>query len=59
MTVYILLPNHTCMQCKFWMYYIGEAIFITTLIMKNWRIYRIFHNKQLRKIVSYIHSDKY
>ena len=41
----------TYLQCKFWMYYTGEAVFIATLVMKNWRIYRIFYNHRLRKIV--------
>ena len=38
------------------MYYLGEAIFITVLLMKNWRIYRIFYNKRLRNIVRFTYK---
>ena len=46
-------------QFKFWMYYLGEAIFITTLLLKNWRIYRIFYNKRLRNIVRFTHNQSH
>ena len=33
-------------------YYIGEGVFLAALIMKNWRIYRLFHNKSMKRLVS-------
>ena len=43
----------TFMQFKMWLYFLGEAIFLATLIVKNWRIYCIFNNKSLKMIVSH------
>ena len=34
-----------------WQYYIGDALFVATLIAKNWRIYRIFYNKEFKQRV--------
>ena len=40
------------MQMSHWQYYIGDTLFAATLIAKNWRIYRIFFNKELEQVVS-------
>ena len=36
-----------------WFYFLGEVIFLATLIVKNWRIYCIFNNKSLKMIMSH------
>ena len=42
------------LQSKMWFYFLGEVIFLATMIVKNWRIYCIFNNKSLKIIVSQI-----
>lgn len=39
------------MQFSYWQYFIGDVLFVATLIAKSWRIYRIFFNKKLKKTV--------
>ena len=41
------------MQMAHWQYYIGDTLFAAILIAKNWRIYRIFFNKELKQVVSW------
>lgn len=39
------------MQFSYWQYFIGDVLFVATLVAKSWRIYRIFFNKKLKKTV--------
>ena len=41
-------------QTFVWGYYIGGAITVSVLVVKNWRIYRIFHNERLKLRVKYL-----
>ena len=33
--------------------YLGFVIFVSVLVMKNWRLYRIFNNKGMKYIVRF------
>ena len=54
-TEVICTSPRTCAteQIRRWGWNIGATLFFVPLLLKNWRVYYIFHNPTKRKIVSF------
>lgn len=52
---YIALPYIYCYQVGKWLFYSGMVIILAVMLIRNWRLYKIFYNPRIANRVS-IHS---